>query len=123
MLQFKKFMNTFITANAIHYHNNKRQKMFDKYIKSLSEKELNEFLDITKMSKETLRNAYLPKDPLSRRVPQVDRMVKIIVASKGQISALVLFDYFYMSVITELLRLEDDPKIHSRAKLSILDLK
>jgi|GEM_PF-5151030 len=95
--------------------------MFREYIQSLSEQEMKEFLTATKMSPETLRNAYMPKEPLKRGVPRPERLASIIMACDGKLHALTILEYFVFQPVFEILKLEDDPKLHLRAKSSILN--
>jgi hypothetical protein len=103
--------------------------MFDVFYRGLSPKEKKQFCEKSDISYMTVRNAYLPKDPLKRRAPRPETMLRMIAASEGKLNLLLLLDYFYVSVMFELMKLEqfEDAKRHvrmfesSKRSISILD--
>lgn len=77
--------------------------MFDVFYNSLSNKEKDEFCKNAKTTRGTVRNAYMPKDPLKRRAARPEAIVSMIMASNGKLNTLLMLDYFYGAIIQELL--------------------
>lgn len=98
--------------------------MFDVYYKSLSSEEKDEFCKKIHTNHNVVRNAYLPKDPLMRRLPKPERMALMIIASGGSLNSLILLDYFYTGAIQQLLAYEGYESGFKDAKkpLSILEV-
>lgn len=81
--------------------------MFDIYFRSLTPEQKDKFCLESGVSRDTVRNTYLPKDPLSRRMPRPETMLRMIKASEGKLHINTLLDYFYVSAIFELAKLQE----------------
>ena len=101
--------------------------MFDKYYKGLTPKEKGEFAERSGVKLSTIRNAYLPKDPLKRRVPRPETLLRMIVASDNQLILLGLLDYFTISVVMELCKADEYQRaqatVRKQRNISILDVE
>ena len=73
------------------------------FYKSLSKNKREEFHRNTNISPATIKNAYMPKDPLCRKIPRPETMVAMINASDGRLTPMMLVDYFCLSCIQELM--------------------
>ena len=76
--------------------------MFDMFYRSLSANKKKEFQASAGLSADIIKNAYLPKDTLKRKIPRPETSLAMIRASEGKLTVLMLADYFYVSTVNEL---------------------
>lgn len=94
--------------------------MFDVYYRGLSIPQRHKFIELTGLSKDTIKNSYLSQDPLKRRIPKPETMVSMIYASKNQLNIITLLDYFHVATMVELMKLDNVSPKDIRHNLSIL---
>ena len=93
--------------------------MFDVYYRSLSKEQRNEFSEKCGLSQDTIKNTYMAKDPLKRRMPKPETMVAFIKHSGGALNIIGIMDYFHVATMVELMKLDNMPEQKIRHSLSI----